>query len=69
MIEPASSLLPAAAAGEALSEQPVLRKTYLQRIGYFFDFLNIPKVNESGKTVPLEQRFDLFCVFVLAMVL
>jgi hypothetical protein len=39
---------------------PVTREKYLQRMGYFFDFLGIPKVDESGINIPIEQRFNTF---------
>ena len=29
---------------------PVTREKYIQRIGYFFDFLKIPKFNDCGIT-------------------
>jgi integrase len=39
---------------------PVTREKYLQRIGYFFDFLGIPKINDSGRIISIEQRFNTF---------
>jgi hypothetical protein len=39
---------------------PFAREKYLQRMGYFFDFLGIPKVDESGINIPIEQRFNTF---------
>jgi integrase len=39
---------------------PVTREMYLQRIGYFFDFLGILKTDESGCTISMEQRFGKF---------
>jgi hypothetical protein len=39
---------------------PVTREKYLQRMGYFFDFLSIPKVDESGINIPIDLRFNKF---------
>jgi integrase len=39
---------------------PVTREKYLQRIGYFFDFLGILKTDDSGCIVSIEQRFNIF---------
>jgi|GEM_PF-1512423 integrase len=41
---------------------PVTREKYLQRIGYFFDFLGIPKINDSRCIVSIEQRFNTFLI-------
>jgi integrase len=39
---------------------PVTREKYLQRIGYFFDFLEILKVDDSGNVISIEKRFSVF---------
>jgi hypothetical protein len=39
---------------------PVTREKYLQRIGYFFDFLGILKTDDSMCAVSIEQRFSIF---------
>lgn len=31
---------------------PVTREKYIQRLGYFFDFLGIPRIDDSGSTIP-----------------
>lgn len=41
---------------------PVTREKYLQRIGYFFDFLGILKVDDSMCAVSIDQRFSRFLV-------
>jgi hypothetical protein len=38
---------------------PVTREKYLQRIGYFFDFLEI-KIDDSGNIISIEKRFNAF---------
>ena len=37
---------------------PVTREKYLQRIGYFFDFLGIPKINDSECIVSIEAAIQ-----------
>jgi hypothetical protein len=39
---------------------PVTREKYLQRIGYFFDFLEILKIDDSGNIISIEKRFNAF---------
>jgi hypothetical protein len=39
---------------------PVTREKYLQRIGYFFDFLEILKIDDSGNIVSIEKQFNEF---------
>lgn len=39
---------------------PVTREKYLQRMGYFFDFLGIPKSDELGDRMSVEKRFNIF---------
>ena len=39
---------------------PVTREKYLQRMGYFFDFLGIHKSDDFGRLVLMEQRFYTF---------
>jgi hypothetical protein len=39
---------------------PVTREKYIQRMGYFFDFLGIPTHTDSGDLLPIEQRFNAF---------
>lgn len=39
---------------------PVTREKYLQRLGYFFDFLGILKTNDSGSIISVEKRFNTF---------
>jgi hypothetical protein len=39
---------------------PVTREKYLQRIGYFIDFLGILKTDESGCPISMDRRFSIF---------
>ena len=39
---------------------PVTREKYLQRMGYFFDFLEIIKIDDSGNIISIEKRFNAF---------
>jgi integrase len=39
---------------------PVTKEKYIQRMGYFFDFLGIPTHTDSGDVLPIEQRFNAF---------
>jgi hypothetical protein len=39
---------------------PVTKEKYLQRMGYFLDFLGILKSDELGDTFSLEKRFNIF---------
>jgi hypothetical protein len=41
---------------------PVTREKYLQRIGYFFDFLGILKTNDPRSIISVEKRFNTFSV-------
>ena len=44
---------------------PVTKEKYLQRMGYFLDFLNIPKADDSGKTISMEHRLNKFSKIAL----
>jgi hypothetical protein len=39
---------------------PVTRTKYIQRMGYFLDFLEIPKSDDYGSVISFENRINSF---------